>query len=138
MLSGVYSFLHDSSISRWKRIKPRNSEPPTSALHLSMELIVINSIRLTIYLLNFGLFVLPGELSRIVKVVWTSDSMHVVLEIPDDSSKSTTDSQRCSWNQLFKEIEDQGVTEYSVNSHIVVPPSVAEGERSVFILTCSK
>lgn len=50
----------------------------------------------------------------------------MVLEVPDANSKSTSDSQRCSSNQLFQELEDSGVTDYSMNCHDIVHSTVRD------------
>ena len=78
---------------------------------------------------------MTGELARVSTVVWTSDQQHIVLEIPDESSKASSDAQRCTWAQLFREIEDQGVPEFSVNCHTVVAPSVDSGVPHFLIST---
>lgn len=69
---------------------------------------------------------MPGEMSRIQPVIWNSDLQQVVLEVPDESGKGTTDSERCSIRQLLRELEDSGTTDPSINSHEVVAPLAAE------------
>lgn len=68
---------------------------------------------------------LPGELCRIMAVRWTSDEEEVVLEVPDESGKSTVDSSRSPWRQLLEEMENAGVTDTSVNGHDLVASTMA-------------
>ena len=69
---------------------------------------------------------LPGDMARIAPVLWTSDLQQVVLEVPDESGKGTRDSERCSIRQLLHELEDEGITDPSINSHEVHAPLAAE------------
>ncbi|CAK9108659.1 Uncharacterized protein SCF082_LOCUS50563 [Durusdinium trenchii] len=58
-------------------------------------------------------------------VRWTSDEEEVVLEVPDESGKSTVDSSRSPWRQLLEEMENAGVTDTSVNGHDLVASTMA-------------
>ena len=66
-------------------------------------------------------------------VQWHSDQQHVVLEVSDPESKSTTDSERCPWYQLLAELEDAGATDPTINSHDLMAPTVdgSTGLRSL-------
>ena len=68
-----------------------------------------------------------GELSRIMTVAWSNDSQNVVLEVSENEGKTTVDAARCSWRQLFEELQDLGSTDFTINSHDIVPPSVDGG-----------
>ena len=67
---------------------------------------------------------LPGDVSRVMTCAWTSENQHVVLEVPDpgENTKSTSDSDRSSWNQLLQELEEEKVTDPTINSHELLAP----------------
>ena len=62
---------------------------------------------------------------------WCNEQQHVVLEVPDggENSKATSDSERCSWNQLLQELEDQKVAEPTINSHDLLIPMSEGGAK---------
>ena len=72
---------------------------------------------------------MAGELARTCLITWTNDRSHVVLEISDEKSKGTSDSERCSWRALFHEFEDQGITDATINSHEMKAPVAGGGKR---------
>ena len=54
---------------------------------------------------------------------WKSDKERVVLEIPDENSKNTTDSEVSSFRELLDEIEESAATpDFTINSHNLVKP----------------
>ena len=54
---------------------------------------------------------------------WTSEEQHVVLEVPDgEDSKSTSDSERTSWAQLLQEMEENKVSDPTINQHDLHAP----------------
>ena len=59
---------------------------------------------------------MPDEVSRVMTCQWTSENQSVVLEVPDDeNSKSTSDSERCTWAELLAEMEENKVTDPTIN-----------------------
>ena len=59
-----------------------------------------------------------GECQRLLTVEWKSDLEMVVLEIPQEGSKATTDSERSSWRTLLQELESEAeVVDATINSH---------------------
>ena len=55
-----------------------------------------------------------------ITVEWTSDSDLVVLEVPQSGTKTTTDSERTCWRNLFHELETEAeIIDWTVNSHEV-------------------
>ena len=53
-----------------------------------------------------------------------TDLAPVVLEIPEEGSKATQDCERCSLRQLLNELEDEGLTDATLNGHKLVRPGV--------------
>jgi hypothetical protein len=72
---------------------------------------------------------MPGEMSRIQPVVWTSDQQLVVLEVPDESGKGMVDSEMCTWRNLFQELAEHSITDPTVNSHEIRAPVAAGVEQ---------
>lgn len=62
---------------------------------------------------------------------WTSDQNQIVLEVPDTNgnTKATSDSDRCSWAQLLREMEEAGHTDPTINSHDLLSPVTDGGKR---------
>ncbi|CAL1127525.1 unnamed protein product [Cladocopium goreaui] len=59
---------------------------------------------------------------------WTSEEQHVVLEVPDgEDSKSTSDSERTSWAQLLQEMEENKVSDPTINQHDLHAPVTDDG-----------
>lgn len=58
-----------------------------------------------------------GELDRVMSCKWFHDTEQVVLEMADPSKKSTSDSEVCCWRTLICELEEEGITGATVNSH---------------------
>ena len=49
---------------------------------------------------------------------WNSDLESVVLEVPQEGSKATTDSDRSTWRKLLLELESEAeVVDCTINSH---------------------
>ena len=69
---------------------------------------------------------MAGEMSRIWPVAWTTDQQEVVLEVPDESGKRSTDSEKTTLRQLLQELEDAGITDTTLNSHDMHAPHAAE------------
>ena len=66
---------------------------------------------------------IPDAVSRVMTCQWTSENQSVVLEIPDDeNSKSTSDSERCTWAELLAEMEENKVTDPTINLHELHAP----------------
>ena len=57
-----------------------------------------------------------------VKFNLENDQAPVVLEVPEEGSKSTADTERCSMRQLLRELEDEGLTDATVNGHELKRP----------------
>ena len=58
---------------------------------------------------------------------WSSDLEPVVLEITEEDSKKTSDSDKCSLKELFDELSET-VADFTVNGHTMEKPSaVAAG-----------
>ena len=69
---------------------------------------------------------MAGEMSRIWPVAWTTDQQEVVLEVPDESGKGSSDSEKTTLRQLLQELEDAGITDTTLNSHEIHAPHAAE------------
>ena len=69
---------------------------------------------------------LPGEMDRVTTCSWTSPQTHCVLEVQEEGSKSSCDSERAPLQKLFSELEESGITDYTLNGHELVHPSMAE------------
>ena len=83
---------------------------------------------------------MPGEISRTIVCQWTSEDNMVVLEVPDDNeaSKATSDSDKCTWSELLREMEDSEVHDPTINSHELLAPMTDGGkEPSKIIATCN-
>ena len=70
---------------------------------------------------------LPDELARICACKWDSDENKVVLEISEPDKKRTSDAEVCTWRDLFKDLEDEGHTDVTINSHDVQRVSMTDG-----------
>ena len=82
---------------------------------------------------------LPDELARVCACKWDSDENKVVLEISEPDKKKTTDAQVCTWRDLFKDLEDEGHTDVTINSHDMQRVSMAEGsddKRAWSLISC--
>lgn len=77
---------------------------------------------------------MPGELCRIQAVQWKSDQEEVVLEVPDESGKGSTDSSRSTWQSLMGEMEDNGVTDCAINGHDVVAPMAPAVDQGRYVM----
>ena len=55
----------------------------------------------------------------------------VVLEVPDDNeaSKATSDSEKCTWAELLREMEDSEVHDPTINSHELLAPVTDGGKE---------
>ena len=51
------------------------------------------------------------------------ESAPIILEVPEAGSKSTVDSEKCSLRQLLTELEDEGITDATVNGHDLRRPA---------------
>ena len=60
---------------------------------------------------------LGGDLARLCAFSIEQESASVILEVPEAGSKSTVDSEKCSLRQLLTELEDEGITDATVNGH---------------------
>jgi hypothetical protein len=61
---------------------------------------------------------LGGECQRLFTVEWKSDLDMVVLEIPQDGTKATVDSDRSTWRTLLQELESEAeIIDATINSH---------------------
>ena len=49
------------------------------------------------------------------------------MEVQDPNSKSVSDTDRSTWVQICKELEESGITEFSINNHDLVMPGIADG-----------
>ena len=76
-----------------------------------------------------------GDLSRVHTVAWRSPHDEVVLEVQDPNTKSVSDTDRSAWVQIFKELEESGITEYSINNHDLVMPAIADGPGPMRLIT---
>ena len=56
-----------------------------------------------------------GDLQRVATCQWTSDLDEVVLEVQEN--KCMVDTDKGTWNKLFKEFEEEGVSKWHVHSH---------------------
>ena len=63
------------------------------------------------------------ELARIISCRWTSHMQQAVLELQKKDSRQTEDAEICTLRDLFSEIEEGGVCDFTVNSHDVTKPS---------------
>ena len=61
-----------------------------------------------------------------------------MLEITEPGTKKTTDAQICTWRELFSELEDEGHTEVTVNSHDISRASTNSDDASVWDINYSK
>ena len=79
-----------------------------------------------------------GEKARIMSVEWTSDSDLVVLEVPQEGSKASTDSDRTSWKNLLQELESEAeIIDVTINSHELKRMETQEGALlSNWLLQC--
>ena len=81
---------------------------------------------------------LPDELARTCACRWESDENKVVLEISEPDKKRTTDAQICSWRELFRDLEDEGHVEVTINSHELQRVSAGSDEnRALSLLSFS-
>ena len=48
---------------------------------------------------------------------WTSDQCKVVLEMPSESSKATTDAEPCTIRQLMVEFEESSIVDAALHQH---------------------
>ena len=61
---------------------------------------------------------LPGEKDRLITAEWTSDSDHVVLEVPQEGTKAKVDADRSTWRSLLQEMESEAeIVDVTINSH---------------------
>lgn len=74
---------------------------------------------------------MPGEIGRILPVLWTSDQGEVVLEAPDEKGTGTVDTSKTTWRGLLQELEESGATDPTINSHEVLAPAAAVDEGTV-------
>ena len=66
---------------------------------------------------------MPDEVSRLMVCQWSSENQSIVLEVPDEeNSKSTSDSDICTWAELLAEMESNNVTDPTINSHELHAP----------------
>ena len=65
---------------------------------------------------------LAGDLARLTAFRIDTDLAPVVLEVPEEGSKATQDCERCSLRQLLHELEDEGLTDATLNGHELVRP----------------
>ena len=72
--------------------------------------------------------VVPGDLDTVITCEWRSDLEEVILEVPQDGSKSCVDSDRSTWRRLLVEMEDEDVIDVSINNHDMKRPgAVGDG-----------
>ncbi|CAK9070498.1 unnamed protein product, partial [Durusdinium trenchii] len=57
---------------------------------------------------------------------WHDDTVPVIFEVQEADKKGCVDSEQCSLRKLLQEMEDEGWTDVTVNSHDLTRPS-AEG-----------
>lgn len=63
---------------------------------------------------------------------WTSDQAKVVLEIPSESSKSSTDAEPCTLRSLMIELEEEGHVDMGLHKHKCDrPPAAGDEGREV-------
>ena len=69
-----------------------------------------------------------GECQRLLTVEWKSDLDLVVLEIPQDGTKATVDSERSTWRTLLQELEsDAEIIDATINSHTLKRSNTEQG-----------
>lgn len=71
------------------------------------------------------LLALAGELDRTMVCCWRSDEECVVLEIPEENSKQTTDADKCTWRELIDEITET-IPDITINGHVLEKPSAVQ------------
>ena len=62
-----------------------------------------------------------------------------MLEISEPDKKKTTDAQVCTWRDLFKDLEDEGHTDVTINSHELQRVSMTNGsddKRALSLISC--
>lgn len=77
---------------------------------------------------------MPGEMSRVMPVVWTSDLQKVVLEVPDENGKGVVDSDVCTWRQLLQELAGNAIMDPTVNCHELRAPMAAGVEEGLELI----
>ena len=77
---------------------------------------------------------LPDDLARTCACRWDSDENKVVLEISEPEKKRTTDAQVCSWRELYRDLEDEGHVEVTINSHDIQRVSAGSDESRALSL----
>lgn len=80
---------------------------------------------------------MPGEVAKVMICQWTTATQHVVLEVPaqGENSKSTSDSDRCSWADLLQELTEQKVSDPTINGHELISPVDGDGVLLSFSMT---
>lgn len=79
-----------------------------------------------------------GELDRIHQVTWKSDTDIVVLEVPQEGSKATVDSERSTWRTLLHELEtDADIVDVTINNHELKRLNAQDGSI-LRILICAE
>lgn len=58
-----------------------------------------------------------GEYGYVKTCAWTNDLDHVILEMPNESGKGTTDSDMSSLRSLLHEMEEEDVVDCTLNGH---------------------
>ena len=71
-------------------------------------------------------FARAGDMDRTMVCKWHRDSDAVVLEIQESQKKSTSDSDMCSWRELLRELEEEGLCDVTINSHELVRGAASE------------
>lgn len=58
-----------------------------------------------------------GELEHLKTCAWNSDLDKVILEMPNDNGKGTTDADMSSFRALLHEMEEEEVADCTINGH---------------------
>lgn len=79
-----------------------------------------------------------GELGYLKTCTFTSDMDRVVLEMPNESGKGTTDAEVSSLRALMHEMEQKEVIDCTLNGHeLSRPPACGDGASAANSLVLS-
>ena len=62
---------------------------------------------------------LAGDLARTTAFTLHSEMSQIVMEVPEENSKATTDADKCSVRQLYHDMEEEGICDATICGHSV-------------------